>query len=83
MSHYNKRSNAESVFSSVKRKFGGSVRSKLPIAQQNEVLCKFVAHNLSVLVHSIFELGIEPTFWPELPTNQDACTLTTPAREGS
>jgi transposase len=65
LSHYNKRSNAESVFSAVKRKFGANVRSKLPVAQQNEVLCKFVAHNLACLVHSIFELGIEPKFWPE------------------
>jgi transposase len=64
LAHYHKRSNAETVFSSVKRKFGANVRSRLPVAQENEVLCKFIAHNLSCLVHSIFELGIEPKFWP-------------------
>jgi transposase len=63
LSHYHRRSNVESTFSAVKRKFGGSVRSKLPAAQLNEVLLKCVCHNLSVLVHSIHELGIEPKFW--------------------
>lgn len=60
---YHKRSNVESVFSSVKRKFGGSVRSKLPAAQFNEVLLKCLCHNLSMLVHAIHELGVEPKFW--------------------
>lgn len=61
--HYHQRSDVESTFSAVKRKFGGSVRSKLPAAQLNEVLLKCLCHNLSVLVHSIHELGIDPTFW--------------------
>lgn len=60
---YHKRSNVESVFSAVKRKFGGSVRSKLPAAQFNEVLLKCLCFNLSMLVHAIHELGVEPTFW--------------------
>jgi transposase len=63
LAHYHRRSNVESTFSAVKRKFGGSVRSKLPAAQKNEVLLKCLCHNLSVLVHSIHELGIEPKFW--------------------
>jgi transposase len=61
--HYHQRSNVESTFSAMKRKFGGSVRSKLPAAQLNEVLLKCLCHNLSVLVRSIHELGIEPSFW--------------------
>lgn len=60
---YHKRSNAESTFSMIKAKFGASVRSKTPIAQMNEVLCKIICHNLCVLVQSIYELGIAPTFW--------------------
>lgn len=63
LASYHKRSNIESTFSMIKAKFGGSVRSKLPAAQMNEVLCKVVCHNLCVLVQSIYELGIEPTFW--------------------
>jgi transposase len=63
LAHYHKRSNVETTFSMLKRKFGASVRSKTPTAQVNEVLAKVICHNLSVLVHSIYELGIAPTFW--------------------
>jgi transposase len=62
-SHYHQRSNIESTFSAMKRKFGAGVRSKLPAAQFNEVLLKCLCHNLSMLVHSIHELRIEPKFW--------------------
>lgn len=63
LAHYHKRSNVEATFSMLKRKFGTTVRSKTPIAQVNAILCKVLCHNLSVLAHSIYELGIEPTFW--------------------
>jgi transposase len=65
LASYHKRSNVESTFSMIKRKFGSSVRSRTPVAQENEVLCKVICHNLCVLVQSIYELGIEPTFWAE------------------
>jgi transposase len=64
LTHYHARSNVESTFSAVKRKFGASVRSKNPTAQANEVLCKALCFNLSMLVHAIHELGIEPEFAP-------------------
>jgi hypothetical protein len=70
LEHYHKRSNAESTFSMIKAKFGVSVRSKTSVAQMNEVLCKVVCHNLCVLVQSIYELGIAPTFWAESPLAQ-------------
>jgi transposase len=63
MLHYHKRSNVETTFSMMKAKFGGSVRAKTPTAQVNEVLCKILCHNICVLIQSIYELGIEPTFW--------------------
>jgi transposase/predicted nucleic acid-binding Zn finger protein len=63
LEHYHKRSNVESTFSMIKMKFGGSVRSKSPVAQVNEVLCKVLCHNICVLIQSIYELGLEPTFW--------------------
>lgn len=69
LSHYHQRSNVETTFSAIKRKFGAAVRSKLTPAQYNEVLLKCLCHNLSVLVHSIHELGIEPKFW--LPRKAD------------
>lgn len=60
--HYHKRSNVEATFSAIKRKFGGAVRSKRYTAQVNEILCKILCHNLTVLVHAMFEIGIEPSF---------------------
>ena len=63
LAHYHKRSNVETVFSMIKAKFGSSVRAKTPIAQVNEVLCKILCHNICVLIQSIYELGLEPTFW--------------------
>jgi Transposase DDE domain len=60
--HYHKRSNVETVFSMIKGKFGDAVRGKSDTAQINEVLCKVLCHNICVLVQSIHELGIEPTF---------------------
>jgi transposase len=63
LSHYHKRSNVESTFSMIKAKFGASVRAKTPIAQVNEVLCKVLCHNICCLIQSIYELGLEPTFW--------------------
>jgi transposase len=62
LAHYHKRSNVESTFSAIKRKFGGAVRSKRFTAQVNEILCKILCHNLSVLVHAMHELGIDPPF---------------------
>jgi hypothetical protein len=47
----------------IKMKFGGTVRSKTLVAQVNEVLCKVLCHNICVLIQSIYELGLEPTFW--------------------
>lgn len=63
LSRYHLRSNVESTFSMIKRKFGDSVRSKLDVSMKNEVLCKLVCHNICCLISAIHELGIEPTFW--------------------
>jgi len=60
--NYHKRSNVESVFSALKRKFGENVRSRTPTAQVNEILCKLIAYNLTVVVHEMFENGIAPSF---------------------
>jgi hypothetical protein len=65
MAHYHKRSNAESTFSAVKRKFGDSVASKTDAAMVNELLCKFLCHNLSCLIMEQETLGIAPIFWKE------------------
>jgi hypothetical protein len=62
--HYHQRSNGESTFSMLKRKFGHSVRSRSDTAMKNEVICKVICHNIAVLIQAIFELGIDPQFWP-------------------
>jgi hypothetical protein len=49
----------------IKGKFGGSLRSKTYQGQANELLCKILCHNICCLIQSIYELGIEPTFWNE------------------
>ena len=65
LEHYHRRSNVESTFSAIKRKFGDNVRSKTEPAMVNEVLCKILSHNICVLIQEQCELGIEPIFWPK------------------
>ena len=62
LKHYHRRSNVETTFSMIKRKFGESVRSKLPTAQTNEVLAKVLLHNLTCICHAITEFGIDADF---------------------
>jgi len=61
---YHQRSNVESTFSMVKAKFRGDVRSGTDIAMKNEVLLKFLCHNIVVVHSAVVELGIEAEFWP-------------------
>jgi transposase len=70
VAHYNKRSNVETVNSAIKRKFGATIRARDFIPQENELLCKILCHNLSVLVLAIHKMGLEPTFWAEGPLAQ-------------
>lgn len=65
LTHYHQRSNAESTFNMVKAKFRDHVRSRTDTAMKNEVLCKFLCHNICVVIQSQCELGIEATFWPQ------------------
>ena len=60
--HYHKRSNVESTFAMIKRKFGDFCRCKTERSQNNEIRCKILAHNLVVLIHEIFELNLEVDF---------------------
>lgn len=60
--HYHKRSNAESTFGAIKKKFGETLKSRKYIAQENEMLCKIIAYNITVLISAMFELGITPDF---------------------
>lgn len=61
--HYHRRSNVESVFSMMKRKFGEKLRSRGEIAQINEALCKVLCHNICCLIQSMHELNLKPKFY--------------------
>jgi len=60
--HYHKRSNVESTFGAIKKKFGETLKSKNRVAQENELLCKLLAYNITVLIHEMYENGITPSF---------------------
>jgi transposase len=71
MDHYHKRSNVESTFSAVKRLFGDSVRGRNPAAMVNEVYAKFICYNLTCVIHSQLELGIEANFSSVRPSHDE------------
>jgi hypothetical protein len=60
--HYHKRSNVETTFHMLKRKFGNHLRSKSETGQTNELLAKCLCHNLCVLIQEAYELGISIDF---------------------
>ena len=69
MERYHLRSNVETTFSVIKAKFGGFVRSKTPAAQVNEVYAKILCHNIVVLIHAMYELGVDPIFDGNISTD--------------
>ncbi|HTV56666.1 MAG TPA: hypothetical protein VMI06_17345 [Terriglobia bacterium] len=52
-------------FVEVKRLFADAVRSKNEIAMRNKALAKLLAYNITLLVHAIYELHLEPSFGGE------------------
>ena len=65
MARYHKRSNVESTFSAIKRKFGADVVNRNPVAMVNEVLSKIICHNICCLIHEQENLGVSPAFWKD------------------
>jgi len=61
--HYHRRSNIESTFSMIKRKYGNCLKGKDEKTKENEILCKVVCHNLGVLTSAMLQHGIKPDFW--------------------
>lgn len=60
--YYHKRSNVESTIGAIKQKLRETLKSKKRVAQENELLCKILAYNSTVLIHEMFESGITPDF---------------------
>lgn len=62
LQNYHKRSNVETVFSMIKMRLGEFLKSKNYEAQRNELLMKFICHNICCLVQEIFERGVKVDF---------------------
>lgn len=62
MEFYNVRNNVESTFGAVKAKFGEVLKSKNYTSQVNELLCKIIAYNMSVLSNAFFVNDAEINF---------------------
>ena len=83
LKHYHQRSNVESTFSMVKAKFRDDVRSRTDTAMKNEVLLKFLCHNIVVVHQAIIELGIEAEFWPTTDGPRDVLPLRCAVKPGA
>ena len=62
LTHYHRRSNIESSFSMIKRKFGNNVKCKKETSQDNEILAKILANNICILIQEIFLNNIDINF---------------------
>ena len=67
LEYYHQRSAVETAFDMIKRKFGGSLRSRNPVAQVNEVLCKVLCHNIAEVHKASVMLGFDPVMDAKLP----------------
>ncbi|HLF16119.1 MAG TPA: transposase [Candidatus Thermoplasmatota archaeon] len=76
--HYHKRSNVESTIGAIKKKLGETLKSRNRVAQENELLAKVVAYNITVLIHEMHENGINPEW---LHPKSESCTFS-PTKEG-
>jgi hypothetical protein len=62
MERYHQRSNVESTFSALKRKFSRKLLMKGEVGQVNEALAMLLCHNICVLVKEAFQNGISTEF---------------------
>lgn len=83
LARYHRRSNVESTFSALKRKFGDTIRSKSPVAQRNEALLKILCHNLVCLLHEITESGATAMFPALAPVAQKVGVQVTAAHQSA
>ena len=59
---YYRRSNVESTFGALKRKFGDFCRSKKPESQESEILAKIVCFNAAILAESLLSYDLTSSF---------------------
>ena len=51
---YHQRSKVESIFSSIKRKYGSCLKARSFYSQKKEVMCKLIAYNLDRIIKDYF-----------------------------
>lgn len=73
--NYHRRSHVESTFGSIKSKFNQELMTKNFIANQNEILCKALNHNLCCLVNAYFSFGVNKSFQTENPKQVEMLTI--------
>ena len=64
--HYHKRSNVETTFYMVKSRLGEFLRSKRHTSQKNELMMKFICHNICCLIQEVYENEIHVNFKTQL-----------------
>ncbi len=59
LQRYHQRSNVESTFSMLKRKFENNLMLRKEVGQINEALAKVLCHNICVLIQEVHESGLK------------------------
>lgn len=59
---YHRRSNVETVFSMIKVRLGEFLKCKTYTAQRNELLMKFICHNICCLIQEMYENDVKVDF---------------------
>ena len=59
---YHQRSNVETTFMAMKKRLGETISNKSNVGQVNELYCKAIAYNISLLSNAYFTLGLECPF---------------------
>jgi transposase len=60
--HYRDRNCVEVAFGAIKQKVGETIQSRNHYARVNELLCKLIVRNVTILIRAMAELGIAPDF---------------------
>jgi len=62
MESYHRRSNVETTFSMIKMRLGEPLKSKNYVAQRNELMLKFISHNICGLIQEMYNHNLKINF---------------------
>jgi len=80
--HYRDRANVEVTFGAIKQKIGETIMSRNFNAQVSELLCKLIAHNITMLIQAMYGLGVLPDFLQPKDPSRSEAALAMPAPPG-